>query len=1379
MLEDRLAPATLNIAGSVLTYTGALGEFNQLTITATPSNGVTNYTFQEALGNIITLSGSAMADGWTGNNNSLVSGTDATSGPLTLYINLGDGNDALHVNSYQTAQVGTSLNIVKSGGGREAITLGRAGSLPLFTNPVNVFNPGGAIVSLTVDDSGDSFARSWNVGPNLITGVGSPIMYAGVSSVTLQASSQGSNFLVTDTSSPTTIVGASSSDSATVRGTTAPLTFQKFASVTLGSNSGLQSLDGTVTISQGNTLTIDDTHDSSGRNVTFNATSVAGLAPADINYDTTLTSLAVTGSDAGNNNSNQYTVTGVAVPTTLSTGKIQRGSSVYVLATSQPLTIDAQAPADSIVLGNAGFVQGLHGAVTINNQASNQSVLMDDSADPASAVATISGSSVTGLAAGFAGVTFTGVRLGTLGVRDGGGASTLVIDPVSTPQIARTIQVAGSGSGSLLVDDTGDSTGQTLIVGTGSITGYVPEIDFVGSQWTGLALRGSGGGNTITVTGTSTPTAIDCGPGADTLTVRGTLAPLTINGQGGADSVGCGFGGTVQGLLGPVTVTNVGGRTWLTVDDGLDPIGQNATVTANGITGLAPAVIRYSAGQLSALTVLMGTGSNTLTLDDSTDTSATNPLVSSVTVQFLFPMPVNYAGRLATLNVLGGSGGNFWTIMGTSVPTFIGAGTSTDNVLVLATTAPLTINGESGVGDADYLGYDPAHGGGPGSVQGLGGTVTIDNPGGGATLVIGEMSDPKPRDALFTNASISGLGAAPIRYTASQFSTIQFSCSLLDSLTVNDSSDPVGRPARIDQGIIAGLIGGSLLYPSGLASLTVLGGPGENAFDVGSLDAKTLLQLGSGADQVDVYTTNNEPLTIDAGGGCNTITFGSAGGLVGLTSPVLVFGSGASTTLVLDDSGNPANENVTLGSNILAGSILPQGGSLTYANVGQLVLLLGGGNHNVDVSGFTGSATISGSGNDTVTANGNANFTLTDSLLTRSGRGGNASIELSGFSNASLTAAGPGDHTMNAMGFSGNVSLTGGTGNDWLIGGSGHSVLSGGLGTNTLIGGSGPSSLVESADDSFTLTNTLLTGMGTTPLSDVLMNIGSANLSDPNNAPNAPGRKFNASAFTGNVTLIGGAGNDTLQAGRGTSVLSGGLGVNTLTGGPGTNEVTEALTGSFLLTNTSLVGYTGLTSATGVAIRDTLTGSFRLANLTDTDSTNTGRSLNATAFTGNVTLTGGPGTDTLLGGSGNDSLDGGSGDNILVGGRGKNTLSVGGAGRNLLIGGAGTSALLGGGGDDLLIAGTTRFTTRSINLLALNAIMAEWTSTDSYAVRIACLTGTLANGRNGTVVLSPATVSTAGHVGLDTVTGGLGSDWFFDQPTDLITDAAGGETLNH
>ena len=151
---------------------------------------------------------------------------------------------------------------------------------------------------------------------------------------------------------------------------------------------------------------------------------------------------------------------------------------------------------------------------------------------------------------------------------------------------------------------------------------------------------------------------------------------------------------------------------------------------------------------------------------------------------------------------------------------------------------------------------------------------------------------------------------------------------------------------------------------------------------------------------------------------------------------------------------------------------------------------------------------------------------------------------------------------------------------------------------------------------------------------------------------------------------------------------------------------------------------------------------------------------------GNDTLTGSPGNDSLDGGAGNDSLDGGTGNDVVDGGANDDRL-FGGGDRDLLIGGTRKDSLMGGAGDDILIGGTTNLTAA-----AITAIMAEWTSTRTYAQRVANLQSGV--GTNNAFKLDATTIQN--DSANDTLSGEADSDLFFQSPGDVL-DAINGEVV--
>ena len=100
---------------------------------------------------------------------------------------------------------------------------------------------------------------------------------------------------------------------------------------------------------------------------------------------------------------------------------------------------------------------------------------------------------------------------------------------------------------------------------------------------------------------------------------------------------------------------------------------------------------------------------------------------------------------------------------------------------------------------------------------------------------------------------------------------------------------------------------------------------------------------------------------------------------------------------------------------------------------------------------------------------------------------------------------------------------------------------------------------------------------------------------------------------------------------------------------------------------------------------------------------------------GDDRIEGDRGDDVIDAGNGRNKIDGGSGDDIVVGGDGDDDIE-GGSGRHLLIGGRGRHRVESENGDDMLIAGYTDYDN---HLAALDALLAEWTSSESYSDRVA------------------------------------------------------------
>ncbi len=227
----------------------------------------------------------------------------------------------------------------------------------------------------------------------------------------------------------------------------------------------------------------------------------------------------------------------------------------------------------------------------------------------------------------------------------------------------------------------------------------------------------------------------------------------------------------------------------------------------------------------------------------------------------------------------------------------------------------------------------------------------------------------------------------------------------------------------------------------------------------------------------------------------------------------------------------------------------------------------------------------------------------------------------------------------------------------------------------------------------------------------------------------------------GNDVIVGGGGNDQIEGEDGNDTINGGAGDDTLCGDNGRDVI---------------VGGLGNDTLFGEAGNDVLAGSLGDDVLLGGD--------------GADVIDGGVGNDRLYGQAGNDTLIGGVGDNILVGGAGNDKL-VARPGRNILIGGDGSDTLYGNAFDDILIAGSTA---NDENDTALQAILAEWRSSNSYSTRINNIRN--GGGANGAFVFDDTTVFDDGA--RDTLYGEAGLDWFWIGTGDRLKDRTSNEQVN-
>jgi cyclophilin family peptidyl-prolyl cis-trans isomerase len=452
-----------------------------------------------------------------------------------------------------------------------------------------------------------------------------------------------------------------------------------------------------------------------------------------------------------------------------------------------------------------------------------------------------------------------------------------------------------------------------------------------------------------------------------------------------------------------------------------------------------------------------------------------------------------------------------------------------------------------------------------------------------------------------TNAPISYSGLEPISDTLLSDDRVFEFGDGDDQVTVGDDSDNANGISRISS---AGTSETVDFQMTPLGRITIRTGAGDDQLTALDLDPTVVSSLTIGGEQgndsLDA-SAMTDPVTVTGGSGDDSLTGGSG-----------------------DDVLNgQAGDDVVRGG---AGDDALLGGS------GRDLLDGGDGNDRLRAQGYSGDTLVGssgsdllsgGDGTDRVTVQGDTDITLEDAQLTV----GSDSHQLVDIERAQL-AGGAGSNTIDAAGFSGNTTL------------------SGGLGADTLTGSSGIATLQELLDEDLTLTDGLLVGTET----DTLVAIDRAKL-----VGGSSGNQFDTSGFSGPVTLRGSGGDDTMIGGAEDDLIFGGNG-NDLIEARGGNDDVRAGSG-----HDTIDGGDGNDSIRAGAGHDSIVGSA-----------------------GDDTLNGAQGRDTIEGGAGNDALSGLLGDDRLDGGVGTDTL-VSGLGNDTLNGGDGDDVLLAGDGDDSLI----------------------------------------------------------------------------------------------
>ncbi len=430
----------------------------------------------------------------------------------------------------------------------------------------------------------------------------------------------------------------------------------------------------------------------------------------------------------------------------------------------------------------------------------------------------------------------------------------------------------------------------------------------------------------------------------------------------------------------------------------------------------------------------------------------------------------------------------------------------------------------------------------------------------------------------------------------------------------------------------------------GIETASLTGSSADNLIrTIGFTNGSVTLAGGEGNDTFEPSSSNDQNDSIDGGGGSEdaiSMTFSNSP-LIELTDSSFsgIPGAGIGTDSIggierATIGGGPANQLIDAGG--LSGLVSLTGGS-------------GGSDTLVSGSGLGDQTLAGGSG----TPNRAIRSAAASQVITGGAITGGGTVGLSNIQDVSVSG-GPGPDELDASGYPGMVSLAGGGGDDSLYGNNQSNLLDGGPGTDllrprtsaadaaddTLVGGTGIDAVdyigSASANESLTLDDQeIQTGANTKSLEgiEVASILGGTGDND-----------FEASSFSGPVsidgapgenTLTGGPAADTITGGDDTDLITGGPGSDALAGGAGIDTLVQAADADQVLSDTSATG-SGNDTIAGFEEAELSGGPF--ANLID-----------ASAFTGGpVLISGGAGEDTLAGSPASDSLSGGADPDLVI-----------------------------------------------------------------------------------------------------------------------------------
>jgi hypothetical protein len=707
-------------------------------------------------------------------------------------------------------------------------------------------------------------------------------------------------------------------------------------------------------------------------------------------------------------------------------------------------------------------------------------------------------------------------------------------------------QTVTDGAGDLIVngDQLGANYNDTISVDQNSEGGVLVNLNgqffsFPSGEINQITLNPGGGNDTINILNTSSG------------------VPVTINEAGGNDSVYISPSDQfLDHIQGNVTVNGGWGYDSLTIDDQNEDNSflESYTLTPSSFARPGSALISYS-------------GMNVVTVNGSRYTPATYTISGT---ESAFTTNVNVDSNASTNAVYVQGTGTSSTLNVTSA--------SSDTVNVQNT-------GSWGLLNITSNGHSTVNLGDNGNVQGIYGTVNIENPPSYTALNIDDSADPNGHSNV-----------------------------VLDTFTPSGDSP---------WGSVTGLAPGSINYEYD---------------DTSSVSITT----GVLADTINVHATG-VTTNLSSGSGDYTVNVGNGGSVQNILGTLNIENPPSFTTLTLDDSADSTGRTVWLNT-FTSGSDTPWASITGLApaaiNYEQNDIVspvtikggLGGNTFNVVALPSQSIDLNTGGGNDKV------NVQTTSGSLIVNGQGGNNTL-VGPNANETWNITGTNAGTVGGVSFSNVQNLTGGTGNDLFVFSNSKGV------TGTINGGGGTNELDYAAYTSAVTVNLAShTATGTGGFSGIETldgGTGSNKLIGPNatntwnitgtNAGNVAGVTF--SAFP---NLTGGTGMDVFVFSAGKNVTG------AINGGGGGDWLDYALYTTAVMVNLT----TG--AATGVGGGVTNIQNVRAGSGGCTLTGNAQGNI-LIGGSGALTINGGSGRSILIADNCAGHINGGSGTDILIG----------------------------------------------------------------------------------------------------------------------------------